>query len=152
MSPRQTNLSDRSSEEHLVKSLLKTTNSAFETLLSVVKSKRDFELIERALSDYEALLAKKEQDILEEDDLDQILAEVEGEETVSHEEVLSQAFNNNIKAIRKRVGMPQVELAEKLGKKPSEISRWESGTVTPSMKNMRLISQALNCSLEDLLS
>lgn len=83
--------------------------------------------------------------------LDENVEAIKEEETFSSEEVMADTFNNNIKSIRIKLKISQSELAKRLNKTSAEISRWESGLVTPNLKNYRLISNALNCSLEDLL-
>jgi DNA-binding transcriptional regulator YiaG len=83
--------------------------------------------------------------------LDENLEAIKKEETFSHEEVMKDIFNNNIKSVRIKLKISQSELSKRLNKTSAEISRWESGIVTPNLKNYRLISEALECSLEDLL-
>lgn len=58
----------------------------------------------------------------------------------------------NLKAYRKRAGMTQQELAERVGVTPSAISHWETGSVTNiGMDNLRAIADALGVSTADIL-
>ncbi len=51
-----------------------------------------------------------------------------------------------VREARKRAGLTQTELAERLGKSQSEIGRWERGEVRPSLETLREIVGA--CDLE----
>ena len=60
---------------------------------------------------------------------------------------------NNLRAIRKKVGMTQQELAEKTGLTFQKISTYEN---TDDLKNITLwnalrIAEALNCTIEDIV-
>ena len=48
-------------------------------------------------------------------------------------------------------GMTQKQLAEAVGGKQANVSRWERGTVTPSAKNLAAIAAALNCRMDELM-
>ena len=56
-----------------------------------------------------------------------------------------------IRLARKRLGLKQTELAQLVGVEQKSISQWESGHVKPSSVNLIALSQALHCSIEDLL-
>lgn len=60
---------------------------------------------------------------------------------------------NNSKLAQLRIarGMTQTQLAEKVGCTQKDISRWEHGTRTPASKSLILLSQALGCSVDDLV-
>ena len=151
MSVNLTNKNDDS--KLLVESLLNATKASIDSLLMVASTSSQFKHIEDSLNRYIKLANQKAKSIQEDqEELSQVLAQTEKEETVSHEEVMAFIFNNNIKKVRITKKLTQVQLAHLLDKKPSEISRWESGGVTPSMKNMTLISKALGCSLEELIN
>lgn len=51
-----------------------------------------------------------------------------------------------VREARKRAGLTQTELAERLGKTQSEIGRWERGDVKPSLETVRSVIRA--CGLE----
>lgn len=102
--------------------------------------------LEELLSDHS--LALEDQELLEElteEDLD-------NSDIVSEEEAMSALFSNRIAHYRKSSGLSQQDLADKTGFHQSAIARWESGKVTPGMKNIRILSEALSCSIEDLLT
>ena len=47
-------------------------------------------------------------------------------------------FSENLKFLRERFGMEQIDLAKKLGRKSSSsISEWESGKYTPKMSTLK---------------
>lgn len=56
-----------------------------------------------------------------------------------------------IKAARKRAGMTQAELANKLGISYVGISQWENNLRSPKYKTLRRIAAALNVSVDSLL-
>lgn len=56
-----------------------------------------------------------------------------------------------IARIRMERGMTQGQLAEKIGKRQKDVSRWESGDVKPGMQTLLLLAKALECSLDDLV-
>jgi transcriptional regulator with XRE-family HTH domain len=60
-------------------------------------------------------------------------------------------FANRLKKLRKERGLSQSDLADKCGLNFSDISRYERGTVSPTLENFVKIAQALEVSSEDLL-
>ena len=56
-----------------------------------------------------------------------------------------------IKKIRIELGLSQSEFAEKTGIKIKTLQFWEQGRRNPGVKNLMLISQALNIKLEELI-
>jgi transcriptional regulator with XRE-family HTH domain len=56
-----------------------------------------------------------------------------------------------IKKIRIELGLSQSEFAEKTGIKIKTLRFWEQGRRKPGVKNLMLISQALNLKLEELI-
>lgn len=56
-----------------------------------------------------------------------------------------------IKLLRQRKGMTQKELAEKLRVSQQNVSRWETGEVIPRIDKLKLIAEALECSVNDLI-
>ncbi|WP_204176816.1 MULTISPECIES: helix-turn-helix transcriptional regulator [unclassified Staphylococcus] len=62
-------------------------------------------------------------------------------------------FSQNLKYLRNKHDMEQIDLAHKLGKKSaSSISEWEKGKYTPKMKTLKDISDIFNVSINDLMS
>lgn len=56
-----------------------------------------------------------------------------------------------LKALRKKRGLSQLELAEKLFVSRQAVSGWESGTSRPSTENLQSLSRLFNVPLETLL-
>lgn len=62
-------------------------------------------------------------------------------------------FSQNLKYLRKKHDMEQIDLAHKLGRKSaSSVSEWEKGKYTPKMKTLKDISDIFNVSINDLMS
>lgn len=61
-------------------------------------------------------------------------------------------IGKNIKLIRIKADMQQVELAQRLGISQSMLSQIERGTKTCSMPLGADIAEALGCKIEDLLA
>lgn len=57
-----------------------------------------------------------------------------------------------IASVRKRKGLSQSELAEKLGVSPQAISKWENGHNLPDIENLMRMAEALNVSYSIFLS
>lgn len=57
----------------------------------------------------------------------------------------------NIKAIRKKRGLTQKQLADRLGVKQQNVSDWERGERSPSVKNLKKLADVLNCRIDDLV-
>lgn len=61
-------------------------------------------------------------------------------------------FPSNLKFLRQREGLDQVDLAKKLGRKSSaSISEWEKGKYTPKASVLAEITSIFNVSLSELL-
>jgi len=58
---------------------------------------------------------------------------------------------HKIKKIRLQLGLSQSEFAEKTKIKKKTLQFWEQGRRKPGVKNLMLISQALNIKLEELI-
>ncbi len=56
-----------------------------------------------------------------------------------------------LKILRKKSGLTQGELAEKLRTSRQTVSYWETGAVVPTTDNLRFLSQLYGVSLDDLL-
>ncbi len=50
----------------------------------------------------------------------------------------------------KKSGLPQKELAQKLGVKQSTISMWKNGSRTPRSDKLPLLATVLHCTVDDL--
>ena len=54
--------------------------------------------------------------------------------------------------LRKKSDISQTDAATRIGVSRQTVSKWESGTVTPDMKNLALIAEVYNVAIEDLLN
>ena len=61
-------------------------------------------------------------------------------------------IGNQIKKIRKEKGLSQAELAEKVGVSDKTISKWETGIALPNLMDVRLLCDALDIRIDNLLS
>lgn len=59
---------------------------------------------------------------------------------------------DNIQKFRKRIGMTQEELAEKLGVTFQAVSKWENAKSTPDILFLPTMAELFNCSIDDLFS
>lgn len=55
-----------------------------------------------------------------------------------------------LKEYRKRIGMSQIELAEKVGRSQSVVSSWEIGTGVPDAYYLPTLAKALGVSVADI--
>lgn len=55
-----------------------------------------------------------------------------------------QYYSQVIKESRKKLGMNQKELAERMETSQQAISRWEQGLAEPNLENLKRLSQALS--------
>lgn len=60
-------------------------------------------------------------------------------------------FGMLLHELRKKKGMTQKQLADKLGVTEATVSRYESNTATPPLDTLRTISSIMNVSLDELL-
>lgn len=60
-------------------------------------------------------------------------------------------MGEKLRAARKAAGMTQAELAEAIGCRQKDISRWEAGTHEPGALTLKKMAQALGCSMDDLV-
>lgn len=67
-----------------------------------------------------------------------------------NKEPLAIIVGANISAKRKRKGMNQVQLAEKLGIGPDSLSRIESGITAPKFQTLEKMAQVLECPVAEL--
>ncbi len=61
-------------------------------------------------------------------------------------------FAEKLKSIRKKAGMSQEKLAEKIGVSRQAITKWETDAGIPDIDNMMALSSLFNISLDELLS
>jgi transcriptional regulator with XRE-family HTH domain len=55
-----------------------------------------------------------------------------------------------IKKLRKKRGLTQKQLAEKLGVQQTTISMWETGANRPNVDMLKPLAKILKCKVEDL--
>jgi DNA-binding transcriptional regulator YiaG len=60
-------------------------------------------------------------------------------------------MENKIKKIREQLGLSQSEFATKTQIKKKTLQFWEQGRRNPSVKNLMLVSKALNLKIEELI-
>ena len=60
-------------------------------------------------------------------------------------------MGEKLREARQRAGMTQAQLAEAIGCKQKDVSRWEAGQIEPGVLTVKKMAQALGCSMEDLV-
>ena len=60
-------------------------------------------------------------------------------------------MGDKLKVARQAAGMTQGQLAEAIGCRVKDISRWENGHVEPGALTVKKMAQALGCSMDDLV-
>ena len=55
------------------------------------------------------------------------------------------------KKMREKRNLTQKQLAELMGVKQSNISRWEAGTYQPNATTLKKMAGVLNCYIDDLI-
>ena len=60
-------------------------------------------------------------------------------------------FAKNLRTVRKERGMTQEYLSARCGKPKCWVSNYETGRRGPTVVNLELLREALDCSWEDLL-
>ena len=58
---------------------------------------------------------------------------------------------HKIAQLRKKRGMTQKELADKIGVEQKDISRWENFVCSPKAENLKKLAEALDCKVDDLI-
>lgn len=61
------------------------------------------------------------------------------------------ALGQNILKLRKKNGLSQEQLGEKINVTRQTISNWELGETAPNPEQLKLLSQSLNISIDELL-
>ena len=62
-------------------------------------------------------------------------------------------FDKNLKYLRNKFNMEQIDLAHSLGRKSSSsVSEWEKGKYTPKIKTLAEIAQIFEVDLDDLMN
>lgn len=57
----------------------------------------------------------------------------------------------NIKSLRLKAGLTQVELAKKMNVDQAAVSRWESGNTKPLRKTHKKLARVLGCTIDELM-
>ena len=60
-------------------------------------------------------------------------------------------MGEKLKQARQRAGMTQAQLADAIGCKQKDVSRWEAGLIEPGVLTVKKMAQALGCSMDDLV-
>jgi transcriptional regulator with XRE-family HTH domain len=60
-------------------------------------------------------------------------------------------LGKKIKVMRIKRGLTQKQLADRLGVKQQNVSDWERGERSPSVKNLKKLADVLNCRIDDLI-
>ena len=60
-------------------------------------------------------------------------------------------MGEKLKQARQAAGMTQAQLAEAIGCKQKDVSRWEAGLIEPGVLTVKKMAQALGCSMDDLV-
>ncbi|AMD89262.1 helix-turn-helix domain-containing protein [Desulfovibrio fairfieldensis] len=66
------------------------------------------------------------------------------------EKELAEIIGENISGRRRKLGLTQAQLAEKLDIGQDALSRMENGAISPKIARLRDIASALQCSVADL--
>lgn len=61
-------------------------------------------------------------------------------------------FEKRLKAKRKKTGLKQYELAEKMGVMVQSYNRWERGEKRPTFDNLILLAETLECTIDELMT
>lgn len=65
---------------------------------------------------------------------------------------MSETFGNRLRALRKKSGLTQEQLAETVGVNPITISWWENDKFLPKTQSIKALAKALGVSEADLLN
>lgn len=56
----------------------------------------------------------------------------------------------NIKTMRKKAGIRQIDLAETLGIHQTTVAKWETGEASPQADKIPELAKVLGCKIDDL--
>ncbi len=73
-------------------------------------------------------------------------------ETLMQDSAIRKAFGNRVKQLRKQHGWTQKELAIKIDANYQQLNKYESGIHTPPLDKLILLADALNTSVDYLIS
>lgn len=71
--------------------------------------------------------------------------------TISGRQLPRQTNDSPIARMRIARGMTQQQLADAIGVKQKDVTRWERGVYSPRVEKLQQIAAALQCKLEDLV-
>lgn len=60
-------------------------------------------------------------------------------------------IGRSLLAHRKRLGLSQQDVAEKIGIEPESVSRIENGVIAPTLGRLRQFAKVYSCSLEEII-
>ena len=63
----------------------------------------------------------------------------------------AERFGWNLRVARRRAGLRQKDLADRVGNDQAGISKWESGKVMPQITSIARLAEALEIEVRDLL-
>ncbi len=58
---------------------------------------------------------------------------------------------SRIRDYREKFNFTQAYIAEKLGVGANAVSQWDTGSRSPSVRNLRMLADVFKCSVDDLL-
>lgn len=59
-------------------------------------------------------------------------------------------MKDTIKAARKRIGLSQAELAERMGVTQAAVSHWEQGVTMPTPRQIPILAEVLHTTVSEL--
>lgn len=101
--------------------------------------------------------------VLDEDEFERLLDAVELSEAqqalhdksdpeIDWQTASKELIKNRIALVRAAKGLSQRQLAERLGVKPSTVSRWERPDANLTLETLRKIAAAIDCGVHDLIA
>lgn len=70
----------------------------------------------------------------------------------AHNSRMDKKFCNNLKSVRKQLGMTQRQVAERLGVVESCYANWEQGRTEPNVEMLRNLGKLFDVSIDDLIN
>lgn len=71
--------------------------------------------------------------------------------SASAEQQLYRAVGQRLAALRRKAGLSQQQVSERIGIEPESVSRIENGGVAPSLARLRQFAELYGCSLEAVI-